>query len=190
MRVFFALLLVLVLGSCAGSSRPPVNQTDACSILDQKRGWQRDLQRSEQRWGVPVHVQMATIWKESNFDRRAKTSRKYIFGIIPNGRISSAYGYGQVLDGTWEWYENETGKRRASRTDFGDVTDFIGWYMSESSRKLGIAKNDAYNQYLAYHEGQTGYTRGSYNSKPWLINVARDVRNMANRYKSQLQYCL
>lgn len=186
----FALLLVFILGSCAGSSRPPSNQTDACSILDQKRGWRRDLLRSEAAWGIPVHVQMATIWKESNYSRRAKTSKKYILWVIPNGRISTAYGYGQVLDGTWDWYRDETGKRRADRDDFGDVTDFIGWYMDRSYRRVGIGKNDAYNQYLAYHEGQTGYARGSYASKSWLTGTAREVQAMANRYEVQLQSCL
>jgi len=189
MRIF-ALLLVFVLGSCAGSSAPPTNQTDACSILDQRRGWERDLVRSERTWGVPVSVQMATIWKESNFRRRAKTSKKYILGFIPNGRISTAYGYGQALDGTWDWYRDETGNRRADRDDFGDVTDFIGWYMDQSYRRLGIAKYDAYNQYLAYHDGQTGFSRGSYKSKPWLIGVANEVQAMANRYEVQLATCL
>lgn len=189
MRIF-ALLLVFVLGSCAGNSGPPTNQTDACSILDQRRGWKRDLVRSERTWGVPVSVQMATIWKESSFRRRAKTSKKYILGFIPNGRISTAYGYGQALDGTWDWYRDTTGNRRADRDDFGDVTDFIGWYMDQSYRRLGIAKNDAYNQYLAYHDGQTGFANGSYKGKPWLIGVANEVQAMANRYEAQLTTCM
>ena len=189
MRIF-ALLIVLVLGSCAGSSGPPVNQTDACSVLDQKRGWLRDMQRSEQTWGVPVHVQMATIWKESSYTRRAKTSKKYILWIIPNGRISTAYGYAQVLDGTWDWYRDETENRRADRDDFGDATYFVGWYMDQSNRRLGIEKDDAYNQYLAYHEGHTGFTRGSYKSKAWLINVANEVQAMAKRYEVQLRSCM
>ena len=110
--------------------------------------------------------------------------------IIPNGRISTAYGYGQVLDGTWDWYRDETGNRRADRDDFGDVADFIGWYMDVSNRRLGIDKNDAYNQYLAYHEGHTGFTRGSYKSKAWLTSVANEVQAMANRYEVQLRSCI
>lgn len=186
----FALLLVFVLGSCAGSSGPPDNQTNACSVLEQKRGWLRDLRRSEATWGVPIHVQMATIWKESNYTRRARTSRKYILWVIPNGRRSTAYGYGQVLNGTWDWYRDETGRRRADRDDFGDTTDFIGWYMDISNRRLGIAKNDAFNQYLAYHEGQTGFSRQSFQSKDWLIGVAHEVQAMADRYEAQLRNCL
>lgn len=188
MRIF-ALLLVATLSSCVSYNKPPANQDNACSILDQRRGWLRDMQRSEQRWGVPVHVQMATIWKESSYQSRAKTQRKTILWIIPNGRISSAYGYAQALDGTWDWYRDETGNRRADRDDFDDATDFIGWYMDQSQRRLGIAKNDAYNQYLAYHEGHTGYSRGTYTSKAWLTGVASEVQAMANRYEVQLQGC-
>lgn len=188
MRIL-ALLLVVFVSSCTSMNNPPANQNDACSILDQRRGWLRDMQQSQATWGVPVHVQMATIWKESSFRARARTPRKTILGFIPNGRISSAYGYAQVLDGTWGDYRASTGNSRASRDDFDDATDFIGWYMNESNRRLGIGKNDAYNQYLAYHEGQGGYANGSYNSKSWLLGVAREVQNMANRYEQQLLSC-
>lgn len=188
MRIF-ALLLILVLGSCANNSPAPNNQNNACSILEQRRGWLRDMERVERDWGVPVHVQMATIWKESSFRARAKTSRTYFLGSIPTGRISTAYGYPQALDGTWDWYKDETGARRAKRSNFDDAVDFIGWYMDRSERKLGIAKNDAYNQYLAYHEGHGGYARGTYNNKSWLIGVAREVQAMADRYEGQLLNC-
>jgi len=62
--------------------------------------------------------------------------------------------------------------------------------MNRSSERVGIAKNDAYNQYLAYHEGQTGYSRGNYNGKGWLIGVANEVQAMANRYEAQLRACI
>ena len=43
----------------------------------------------------------------------------------------------------------------------------------------GVPIHDAYNQYLAYHEGKAGYARGSYRSKAWLPPVARDVEAWA-----------
>jgi len=61
--------------------------------------------------------------------------------------------------------------------------------MQNSNRRNGIAMDDAYNQYLAYHEGQAGYSRGTYRQKDWLVGVARQVRNQAARYEDQLQYC-
>ena len=51
----------------------------------------------------------------------------------------------------------------------------------------GVAVNDAYNQYLAYHEGKAGYARGSYRKKAWLPPVARDVEAWAVRYEQQLR---
>ena len=184
-----AILLVLILGSCVRESQPPVRQDDACSILDQRNGWLRDMQKAEAVWGAPISVQMAIIWKESSFRSRAKTRRTYFLGSIPTGRISTAYGFSQALDGTWEDYQEDTGARRARRTDYGDATDFIGWYMSESNRRLGLQMTDAYNQYLAYHQGQGGYRSGSYRGQTWLLNVARQVQNRANLYESQLADC-
>ena len=70
-----------------------------------------------------------------------------------------------------------------------DATDFIGWYMDTSMRRLGIAKTDAAAQYLAYHEGRAGYQRGSHNSKPWLITRSREVASRAARYERQLEGC-
>ena len=49
--------------------------------------------------------------------------------------------------------------------------------------------HDAYNQYLAYHEGKAGYARGSYRAKAWLPAVARDVEAWAVRYDTQLRTC-
>jgi len=185
----YAILFVLILSSCVSSTRAPVNQDNACSILDQRGSWLREMQQVQRDWGVPVAVQMAVIWKESNFRGRAKTSRTYFLGVFPSGRVSSAEGYAQAIDGTWDWYKRDTGNRRARRSNFGDSVDFIGWYMDQSRQKLGIPTSDPYNQYLAYHEGQAGYRKGSHNSKAWLLDTAREVEAMALRYDLQLQSC-
>ena len=116
---------------------------------------------------VPVAVQMATIYQESKFIGNARTPRQYALGVIPMGRQSSAYGYSQALDGTWEEYVDEVGGWGKSRDDIDDATDFMGWYMHQTTVRLGIPKTDARNQYLAYHEGRAGYARGSYKAKSW-----------------------
>jgi hypothetical protein len=56
-------------------------------------------------------------------------------------------------------------------------------------RRTGIRKNDAYDLYLAYHEGSGGYLHHSYVNKPWLIRAARDVAAVANNYNAQLARC-
>ncbi|RMF20453.1 MAG: hypothetical protein D6760_11530 [Deltaproteobacteria bacterium] len=187
---------VLIAGSialCAAalgcSARAPANIDDACSIFGERHGWFDDARRAEKRWGVPIEVQLAIIHQESRFRARAQQPRRRLLGLIPWRRRSSAYGYTQAVETTWDEYRRATGHRGADRDDFGDACDFIGWYAARSSRRLGIAKNDAYRLYLAYHEGDGGYRRGTYRSKPWLLRVASKVERRAARYRRQLAGC-
>ena len=65
----------------------------------------------------------------------------------------------------------------------------MGWYMHNSTRRLGISKWDATGQYLAYHEGRSGFARQSYLGKPWLVRVAAQVGQRAQMYRAQLVSC-
>ena len=189
-RTLRAILLVLLVGSCGGQGGPPPDRLDnACTILDQRPQYARAFRATERRWGVPVHVQMATIYQESKFDGEARTPFRWALGVIPMGRMSSAYGYSQALDGTWDEYREETGSRSARRNDIRDAADFMGWYMDKSSQKLGISKYDTRNQYLAYHEGRGGFSRGSHQGKPWLLRVADKTAARAEVYQAQLRSC-
>ena len=134
----FALAACLVLVGCGGSKSPPRNLDNACSILDQRPKYARAFRATERKWGVPTHVQMAIMHQESKFDGDAKTPMRYALGIIPMGRQSSAYGYAQALDGTWDEYRRSTGNRRAKRDRIRDATDFMGWYMTETRRRNRI----------------------------------------------------
>jgi hypothetical protein len=185
-----AAMMVALVASCgSGNYSAPRDLENACSIVAERPNYFRAMQKTQRRWGVPVHVQMATIHQESKFIGNARTPHRYALGIIPMGRQSSAYGYSQALDGTWDEYKKETGRRRAKRDDIGDATDFMGWYMTQTRQRNGIRLDDAFNQYLAYHEGHTGYARGSYRGKPWLIDVAQRVSTRAEYYRGQLRSC-
>jgi hypothetical protein len=162
---------------------------DACAIIRERPQYLRAMNSAERRWGIPVHVLMATIYQESKFVGNARTPHTFALGVIPMGRQSTAYGYSQALNGTWEEYQRGAGGRRAKRDDIGDATDFMGWYMDESTRSLGISKDDAEAQYLAYHEGRTGYANESYLGKPWLVEVAAAVGERAETYRAQLSTC-
>ncbi len=192
-RVLRALVIVLLAASCGGggggSGTSPKNLDDACSILEQRPGYYRALRAAERRWGVPVHVQMATIYQESKFDSDARTPFRYQMGVIPVGRQSSAFGYSQALDGTWKEYLAENGRRNARRDNIRDASDFMGWYMKKSQDQLGLPMSDARRHYLAYHEGRTGYRRGSYNAKSWLLRVSNEVGERALMYQRQLRTC-
>ncbi|WP_462137687.1 transglycosylase SLT domain-containing protein [Candidatus Mycalebacterium sp.] len=190
MRRFFVLIALLPLAGCIGSYVPP-DINNACAILKEKRGWYGDVLRTEKKWGVPIPVTMAFIRQESSFRKRAKQPRRKILWIIPWKRVSSASGYSQAVNKTWKQYLKETKKGgfTTRRSDFKDAADFIGWYNGKSTRLLRIDSHDAYNLYLAYHEGWTGYRKGTHKKKQWLIETARKVEKRKKSYAAQLARC-
>jgi len=142
------ILVVLFLSACGSSLGPPRNIKDACSIAVERPSWIKAARKSERQWGVPVHITLATMWRESRFVPDARTPRTYALGFIPTGRVSSAYGYAQAIDGTWSWYRQSSGKRFAQRDDFDDAADFIGSY--KSKRFLLKAANEVQNMSQNY----------------------------------------
>lgn len=180
-------ILLLLLAACA--TAPPRNINDACAMFSEYDDWYPDARAASRRWNVPVPVLLAIMHQESAFRADAQPPRTWYLGFTPGPRPSSAYGYSQALDGTWARYTAATGRSGADRDDFAAAMDFIGWYVDETARRNRIARNDAYNQYLAYHEGQEGFAQGSYRSKPWLMERARRVRQQADRYRDQLRRC-
>ena len=186
-RGALALLLITILSGCTASQ--PKNTGDICAIFFEKDDWYDEAADARDDWGSPIPVMMAIMHQESRFDATAKPARGKLFGFIPWFRPSDAYGYSQALGSTWTGYERSAGRYSADRDDFGDAIDFIGWYNDQSRRRNGIALNDTYNLYLAYHEGHGGYSRASYRKKSWLPGVARKVQRQANTYQDQLQGC-
>ena len=167
----------------------PENVGNICEIFDARYSWYRAARTSEERWGTPMHVQMAIMSQESSFIFNARPPRAKLMGVIPWKRPSNAYGFAQALDDTWRWYLKDTGREHASRDQFADAIDFIGWYTHKSNRIAGISKWDPYNQYLAYHEGQTGWKKKSYERLPWLKERASRVDQRSRRWWGELQVC-
>ena len=181
------ILMTMFVASCA--TTPPSNLDNVCEIFREKKGWYKDAKNSYDKWGIPIPVLMATMHQESRFVHDAQPPREKLFGFIPWFRPSNAYGYTQALTETWGWYQEQTGNYGGDRDEFGDAADFVGWYHNLSHKKSRIAKHDAYNLYLAYHEGQGGFNRKTYLKKQWLINVSRKVSARSKRYASQLKAC-
>lgn len=184
-------LLVLSLAAFVSgcTTAPPRNPENICAIFEQYPAWHSAALATQIQWGAPVNVPMAIMYQESSFRADAQPPKRYILGFIPWGRVSSAYGYSQALDGTWGQYKQETGKSFVKRDSFSDSIDFIGWYMSKSRQLNGTSLWDAYGQYLNYHEGWTGYRRQSYRGKSWLPPVATKVADRAQRYSQQYAQC-
>ncbi|MBQ9275167.1 MAG: transglycosylase SLT domain-containing protein [Succinivibrio sp.] len=177
---------VLLLGGC--SSSPPSNPGDLCSIFQEKDDWYVAAHKVHEKYGVPINVAMSIMAQESGFKADAKPPMRW-FLFIPYGRASDAYGYAQALGSTWDQYVKEEGSFFSDRDDFADALDFIGWYMSKTSKQNNVPLGDAYRQYLNYHEGWGGYARGSYKGKDWLIKVARKVEQRSETYRTQLLHC-
>lgn len=182
-----AVLLASLLSGCV--TVPPRDVNNVCNIFKQYPRWYRDAKDVEKRWLVPIPVQMAIIHQESKFDAKAQPPRKKLLKVIPWKRPTTAYGYTQALNGTWALYKKQHGNLFSSRDNFGEGVDFIGWYANEAYKRAGIPRNDAYNLYLAYHEGVGGYQKKTWLRKAWLLPVARKVKARSELYGMQLARC-
>lgn len=182
------LLITLFLVGCTVT--PPKNVSNICEIFLEKRDWFDTASDIRDKWGVPIHVPISMMYQESSFKAKARPPKDYVFfGLIPWGRVSTAYGYSQAKTPTWDDYKRETGNSWADRTDFDDAMDFMGWFINKTHKINGISKWDAELQYLNYHEGWGGYSRGSYHKKPWLKKVAQTVKARSLIYATQLKGC-
>ena len=179
--IFF---IIFFLSAC---SSIPKNASNSCSIFEEKYLWYKHAKKTEKKWGTPVYLQLAIIKMESSFDRFAKPPRQKLFKVVPYKRPSSSFGYSQAVKGTWKQYKNETGNKLATRTRFKDSVDFIGWYTNKTKSILKIPINNAFKQYIAYHEGWGNYKNYKKNKK--VIGLAKKVERQSNKYKNQLLKC-
>ena len=180
----FLILFLFFISAC---SSIPQNTSSSCQIFDERYLWYKHSKKVEKKWGTPIYIQLAIIKMESDFDWLAKPPRQKLFKIIPFKRPSSSFGYSQAVKGTWEQYKNETGNKLATRARFRDSVDFIGWYTNKSKSILKISLQDAFKQYIAYHEGWGNYKNYKKNKK--VINLANSVEKQSNLYKKQLLEC-
>ena len=180
-------ILIFFIFFISACSSIPQNTSNSCKIFDEKYLWYKHAKKVQKKWGTPIHIQLAIIKMESNFDWLAKPPRQKLFKIIPFKRPSSSFGYSQAVNGTWEQYKNETGNKFATRTRFKDSVDFIGWYTNKSKSILKISLQDPFRQYIAYHEGWGNYKNYKKNKK--VIGLAKKVERQSNVYKKQLSKC-
>lgn len=186
-------LILIVLVVISGCATQPSNIKNACIIFEENGGWfnnwYKQAKKVEKEYGVPTSVLMATIWKESAFNAKARPPRKKLLGFIPWRRPSNAYGYPQALNSTWSWYRKDSGRGGADRDDFGDAVHFVGWYHYQSYKRNGISRQDAYHLYLAYYAGHGGYAKGSWKNNQHMKTAAARVAAMEKIYRQQIASC-
>ena len=183
-KYFINFFVLVILSSCYSIT---LNKKNSCDIFSEKYLWYKHAKKAEEKWGSPIHIQLAFIKKESGFNWLAKPKRLKLFKVVPYKRPSSSFGYSQAVKGTWEQYKKETNNPLATRARFKDSVDFIGWYMNKTEKLLKISKTDSYRQYIAYHEGWGNYKNYKKNKK--VILFAKEVKNQANQYRKQLSKC-
>ncbi len=181
MRFSSGYLLVLLLALTGCATTPPTTVENACRIFAEKGDWYKASLAAEKKYGLPVQIQLAIMRQESSFKHNAAPPRATFLGVPMWWRQSSAYGYAQAKDSTWEWYQQKTGNWSADRDNYADAVDFMGWYASVSARTLGISKWDAYNQYLALHVVHGGGYNQPYLNKEWLM---RDTKKAEGKTKT------
>ncbi len=181
------IILILSLFIISACSSVPQNTSNSCKIFDERYLWYKHSKKVKQKWGTPIHIQLAFIKMESDFDWLAKPPRQKLFKVIPFKRPSSSFGYSQAVKGTWDQYKNETGNKFATRARFKDSVDFIGWYTNKTKSILKIPINNTFKQYLAYHEGWGNYKNYKKNKK--VISLAKKVEKQSQIYKKQLLKC-
>jgi hypothetical protein len=186
-------ILACVMGIPGCASKPPSQVENLCGIFYEKRGffedWHQSARQASHKYGVPIPTLMATIHQESRFRPKARPPRRKLLWFIPWRRPSSAYGFAQAKDETWDYYMRKSGNRGADRDRFEDAVDFVGWYHHTTKRRNGVPTSDTYNLYLAYHEGNGGFERRTYARKPWLQKVAKKVDRRAQVYARQYAQC-
>jgi len=191
-KLFITLVGALAASACSSAPRPSNPAiADACLLLKENRPWHDAMRETARKWGAPMGFQLAVMKQESSFDSRALAPRgeRTWFGLFEGERLSSAAGYSQALDTTWDMYKRETGRGMASRQDFRDSSDFIGWYYNTTGKRTGVGQYDYKAHYLAYHEGATGYLKGTWKGKSWLVETASRVASQAARYENQITGC-
>lgn len=190
-KVLIKLSMSLVILIAAGCSESPLpaNHHNLCDIFRDQPHWYDYAKASETKWGTSVASQMAFMQAESSFQGLIRPPRQKLLGFIPWSRPSSAYGYAQAQNPVWQEYLADGASPLARRTHMKYATDFIGWYNQRSQRMLDISLDNPTHLYLAYHEGQTGYRYGSYQTKPQVQHIAKQVGERVRRYSEQLVQC-
>ena len=66
----------------AACSSIPKNTQNSCAIFEERYLWYKHAKASYEKWGAPIHLQLAFVKKESDFNWLAKPPRRKLFKVI------------------------------------------------------------------------------------------------------------
>ena len=184
----FAAMLFSLDAAAQAGAQPWRGDENICAILAQDKSWPADTLRASRRWQVQPWLPLAVIYHESRFEAQARPPMKHINGIWQ--RPSSAYGFAQAIDSTWNEYNAKvSSKVILMRDEYQDAVDFASYYLRHIMDSLDVSPTRVDLLYLAYHEGISGYTNKSYSSKKWLIKTSGRVAATAALFHRQWLSC-
>ena len=141
------------------------------------------------KWHISTGTQLAVLLQESNLSAYARADQRHWINRIFSTKKISAYGYAQAIDRTWGQYQQTQNKQFASRHNYHDATDFIGWYLSTISKQTHIPTTQTEKLYLAYHEGIKGYQKQTYKNKPQLQKISHKVAQQGQAIDQAIDQC-
>ena len=85
---FNKILIISIFFVLTACSSIPKNTQNSCAIFEERYLWYKHAKASYEKWGAPIHLQLAFVKKESDFDWLAKPPREKLFKVIPfKGRL-------------------------------------------------------------------------------------------------------
>ena len=82
---FKKIILFTILIIISACSSIPKNTQNSCAIFEERYLWYKHAKASYKKWGAPIHLQLAFVKKESDFDWLAKPPRKKLFKAVKDG---------------------------------------------------------------------------------------------------------
>jgi hypothetical protein len=145
------------------------NIKNVCEIFKLHPEWYVATKKTQEKWKVPIAVQMAWMHQESGFT--PVTEKPY-------------HGYAQATKEEWAKYQQDTGSK-GTPYDFAAASDFIGWHSNIVAKKFGVRLDDTYSLYSAYQKGLPSFEPGKVDTN----SIAQKVTNLAKTYAQQLKEC-
>ena len=85
------IIIFIILSILSSCSSVPSNTKNSCQIFSERYLWYKHAKKAEEKWGSPIHIQLAFIKKESGFNWLAKPKRLKLFKVVPYKRPSSSF---------------------------------------------------------------------------------------------------
>lgn len=171
------IILVLSVVMCLGCAQRVADPDNICEIFRQHPEWCKILDRVRKKFGVPVAVEMAILYQESNFTNYSAIESKK----LSLGDEERTATFWQRYFGKFYYSQNKMNFRLAA--------NFMGWYLARLHKKLDIPFNEADTLYLVYGEGTLNYRLADYQFKQELVRTALMVAWRAREYQAQLPHC-